>query len=190
MPKTSSDRKTQNLSARTCADCGMPILRSLRNCGSCGRPLPQRQSMVRSTWALLTFWLTVMVVIYGLVGILRFVAPITLRVTCTAQVVPPRLLLVPTATYTELLSSGDCSAPRGSVVLLTTVPDWLVAAAIRDQKTWAGQLYHSGEEITAPIRLFIPANERAIQTTLNSAWQSAITDLCAPTWIARWCMVR
>ena len=190
MPPKSPDVKTQNLSARTCADCGMPIRRSLRNCSSCGRPLTQRQSLLRSIWALLTFWLTVLGTIYVLVGVLRFVAPITLRVTCTAQVVPARLLLVPTATYTELLSSGDCSVPRGSVVMLTSVPEWLVAAALRDEKVWSGQLYLRAEAVTAPLRSAIPANERAIQTTLSSAWLSAVSDLCAPTWIARWCMVR
>ena len=88
--------------ALTCADCGMLLRKNLRSCLSCGRPIPVRQSLATSVWALLSFWLVVLCTIYGLVALLRFVTPVTLRVTCTKQVVPARLLLVPTTSYTEL----------------------------------------------------------------------------------------
>ena len=190
MPKTTNDGSTNSSAAQTCADCGMPVRRSMRYCISCGRPYLRRLSVWRSLWALCTFWATVVVIVYGLTALLRFVAPVTLRVTCTAQVVPSRVLLVPTPTYTALLSAGDCSAPRGSLVLLTNVPEWFIAAAERDTTTWSGWTYQLLEQSTAPVRIMVPSAERAVVALVTDAWQSALADLCAPTWIAQWCKAR
>jgi len=187
MPHHTTVTTTKESPAQTCADCGMAIRRTMRHCASCGRPLARRISLLRSAWALITFWLSVLLTIYVLTAVLRFVAPVTLRVTCTAQVVPSRLLLVPTTTYTELLSAGDCAVPRGSVVVLTDVPSWLVAAAQRDDTVWSGWVYRRVEQFAAPVRSAIPTAEQAVQNALTHAWRSAVADLCTPTWIAQWC---
>lgn len=187
MPKTTKEFSSQMQTMQTCADCGMPIRRNMRYCTTCGRPYVRRVSLVRSLWALGSFWVTVLLVIYGLTAVLRFVAPVTLRVTCTAQVVPSRLLLVPTPAYTEWLSAGDCSAPRGSVVLLTNVPDWVVAIAERDRTAWSGWALSQLEQYLAPVAVMIPTAEQAGIVLMKNAWQAALADLCAPTWIAQWC---
>jgi hypothetical protein len=173
--------------ALTCADCGMLLRKNLRSCLSCGRPIPVRQSLATSVWALLSFWLVVLCTIYSLVALLRFVTPVTLRVTCTKQVVPARLLLVPTTSYTELLSAGDCSVPRGSLILADDVPTWVVAAAVRDKTQWSGWVYAHIERYGASFRTYVPMAEQWIITTLRNAGTSAWADLCAPAWIARWC---
>jgi predicted RNA-binding Zn-ribbon protein involved in translation (DUF1610 family) len=176
-----------NAPVANCPDCGMLLRKNLRACLSCGRPIPVRQSFASSLWALLSFWLVVLCTLYGLVALLRFVTPVTVRVTCTKQVVPPRVLLVPTTTYTELLSAGDCSVPRGSLILTNNVPTWLRAAAVRDQTQWGGWIYANTEHYGAPIRAFVPMAEQWAIITVRTAGQSAWADLCAPAWIARWC---
>ena len=187
MNKGSTPLPPANAPALTCADCGMLLRKTLRACLSCGRPIPVRQSLATSVWALLSFWVVVLCTVYSLVAVLRFVTPVTVRVTCTKQVVPARLLLVPTASYTELLSAGDCSVPRGSLILANDVPTWIVAAAVRDQTQWSGWAYATVEHYGAPIRLYVPVAEQWAIKTIQNAGRSAWADLCAPAWIARWC---
>lgn len=187
MKNGSTPLKQANAPALTCPDCGMLLRKNLRSCLSCGRPIPVRQSLATSVWALLSFWFVVLCTVYGLVVLLRFLTPVTVRVTCTKQVVPARLLLVPTTTYTELLSAGDCSVPRGSLILANDVPPWVVAAALRDQTQWSGWVYATIEHYGAPIRTNVPVAEQWLITTMRNAGKSAWADLCAPAWIARWC---
>ncbi len=190
MSKTLYGSRTNNTQTYTCADCALPIRRNMRFCLSCGRPIPGRISVVSSVWSLLSFWVVVIVTVYGLVAVLRFVAPVTLRVTCVKQIVPSRLLLVPTATYTELLSTGDCSVPKGSLVVLSNVPPWLVAAAARDEKNTVGWLYVKAQQYGAPIGTFVTRYEAAVTNQAKLSWHSAWVDVCRPAWVAPWCKTK
>lgn len=184
-PPAPKQRSTTQLS--TCGDCGMPVQRRMRYCTSCRRPMRFRHSFLKSSWYLVSFWLTVVAVLYGTTALVRFVVPFTLRVTCVKQVVPSRLVAFRTPSYTTLLSAGDCAVPRGALVLLTDVPAWLRAIAVGDTAHPAAAVAASVSAYAMPLHDRIIAVERRVVTQLTASWRSALHDMCTPAWIARWC---
>jgi hypothetical protein len=140
-----------------------------------------------SIWQLIVMWVTVVLVVYMAIAVLRFVVPVTLRVTCSKQVVPARLVLMRTASYESWLTAGDCSVPPGTLVVLRTVPPWLRDIAHRDTKTPAGAAYAALVRGLTPVGTAVTNGEQAVLRQARLSWQNAVTDLCTPTWLAQWC---